>query len=163
VRHVRKRHILAAVAGAVLVVGSVYLVQPQACHAHLPKADAGCTPGLADPAVTQQNIRSTICVSGYTATVRPPAAYTDTLKLAQMKQYGFVGNPSDFEEDHLIALELGGDPRDPRNLWPQPRRSINGLAESKDQQENALHRAVCNGTLTLTAAQAQLQADWTGR
>ena len=76
------------VVGAVIFVGSAYLVQPQACHAHLPKADASCTPGVADPAVTQGNIRSTICVSGYTATVRPPSAYTDALKRKQMRAYG---------------------------------------------------------------------------
>ena len=34
--------------------------------------DPVCTPGAADPAVTQDNIDSTICTSGYTATVRPP-------------------------------------------------------------------------------------------
>jgi len=26
--------------------------------------------------------------------------------------------PSHYEEDHLISLELGGNPRDPKNLWP---------------------------------------------
>jgi hypothetical protein len=25
-----------------------------------------------------------------------------------------------YEEDHLISLEDGGDPTDPRNLFPEP-------------------------------------------
>ncbi len=39
--------------------------------------DPRCTPGAIDPAVTQANIRRTICVSGYTTKVRPPAEQTD--------------------------------------------------------------------------------------
>jgi hypothetical protein len=35
-----------------------------------------CTPGVRDPRAKQSNIRSTICRSGYTATVRPPTSYT---------------------------------------------------------------------------------------
>jgi putative intracellular protease/amidase len=51
-----------------------------------------------------------------------------------------------------VPRELGGAD-DERNLWPQP------LAEArvKDRQENALHRAVCAGTVTLAAAQAQMR------
>ena len=29
------------------------------------------TPGAVDPAITSQNLQSTVCVRGYTATVRP--------------------------------------------------------------------------------------------
>jgi len=29
-------------------------------------------------------------------------------------------NPACYEEDHLISLENGGDPKDPKNLWPEP-------------------------------------------
>lgn len=32
------------------------------------------TPGAIDPIVTQENIGSTICVVGYTKTVRPPVS-----------------------------------------------------------------------------------------
>ena len=37
-----------------------------------------------------------------------------------MPEYGETGSPSDYQEDHLISLELGGNPTDPRNLWPEP-------------------------------------------
>jgi hypothetical protein len=74
------------------------------------------TPGFADPRVTQANIQTTICVSGYTAKVRPLSLYTRLLKQRQIKEYGYVDtNLADYEEDHLIPLELGGHPTDPRN------------------------------------------------
>ena len=41
--------------------------------------------GALNPAVTQATIRTTICVSGWTATIRPPVSYTAPLKLAQMR------------------------------------------------------------------------------
>ena len=48
------------------------------------------TAGDIDPAVTQQNIHSTICVKGYTKTVRPPSYYTNKLKKAQISEYGYA-------------------------------------------------------------------------
>ena len=79
------------------------------------------TPGAVNPAVTQANIDSTICVRGWTRTVRPPERYTESLKRQQMREYGYTDHHlSDFEEDHLILLELAGAPTDPRNLWPEP-------------------------------------------
>ena len=46
--------------------------------------DAKLTPGAIDPTITQQNIQNTVCVKGYTKTVRPPAYYTNKLKKAQI-------------------------------------------------------------------------------
>ena len=91
------------------------------CHLRGPLQDPACTPGALNPAVTQSDIDSTIhCVSGYTDRIRPPTSYTDPLKFRLMDAYG-VGtrSPSDFELDHLISLELGGAPSDPRNLFPR--------------------------------------------
>jgi hypothetical protein len=34
--------------------------------------------------------------------------------------YGYTGSLKDVEYDHLVPLELGGDPNDPRNLWIGP-------------------------------------------
>ena len=53
--------------------------------------------------------------------IRPPVAYTNLLKTSQMIEYGETGLPSELEEDHLINLGIGGAPRDPHNLFPQPR------------------------------------------
>jgi hypothetical protein len=119
--------------------------------------DSACTPGVTDPAVTQADIAQTICNPGYTATVRPPADYTDKLKRQQIGDYGYTDSSMhDFEEDHLISLELGGDPRDPKNLWPEPHASFN----EKDKVENYLHEQVCSGAMTLAQAQKEITANW---
>jgi hypothetical protein len=116
-------------------------------------ADPTRTPGVLNPDVTQANIRSTICRQGWTRTIRPPTDYTNELKRKQMRQYGETGSLSDYQEDHLISLELGGDPTDPRNLWPEPYPR----AAEVDKLENELNAEVCSGQLTL--AQAQQQED----
>jgi hypothetical protein len=114
-------------------------------------ADPSRTPGVLNPDVSQSNIRSTICTRGWTSTIRPPVSYTDALKRRQMRQYGEAGSMSEYQEDHLISLELGGDPSDARNLWPEPYPR----ASQMDQIENQLNAAVCNGQLTLAQAQAK--------
>jgi hypothetical protein len=102
----------------------------------------------------------TICVHGYTKTVRPPAAYTDSLKKQQISDYGYTDtNPTNYEEDHLVPLELGGHPTDPKNLWPQPRSGAYPAA-AKDRLENALHAKVCSGLVTLAAAQTAIVRYW---
>ena len=80
------------------------------------RASWALTPGVVNPDVTQASITETICRSGWTRTIRPPVEYTNELKLEQMKAYRRAGAPSDYQEDHLISLELGGHPTDPRNL-----------------------------------------------
>ena len=107
------------------------------------------TPGVLNPAVSPATIGSTICRRGWTATVRPPTSYTTALKLEQMRSYRETGSPSSYQEDHLISLELGGDPTDPRNLWPEPYPR----ASSVDQIENDLNAQVCSGALSLADAQ----------
>jgi len=118
------------------------------------------TPGVVNTAVTQANIKKTICVSGWTKTIRPPATYTTALKKQQMKAMKLTGTAKDYEEDHRVPLEVGGHPRDPKNLWPQPWVSQYG-ARDKDQLENSVHRAVCGGAMTLKQGQAIFLApDW---
>jgi hypothetical protein len=114
-------------------------------------ADPVRTPGVINPDVTQANIRSTICRRGWTATVRPPVDYTNALKVRQMRTYRETGSPSAYQEDHLISLELGGNPTDPRNLWPEPYPR----ASQVDQIENELNARVCDGSLTLAQAQQE--------
>ena len=118
------------------------------------RASWGLTPGVLNPAVTQANIRSTICKRGWTRTVRPPVSYTNALKTKGLVQYRLRGPPSAFQEDHLISLELGGNPTDPRNLWPEPYPR----AAAVDQIENELNHRVCTGSLTLAEAQRRESA-----
>jgi hypothetical protein len=112
------------------------------------------TPGVLNPAVSQATIGSTICRRGWTRTIRPPVDYTNALKRRQLRQYGLRGPPSAFQEDHLISLELGGSPADPRNLWPEPYPR----ASAVDQIENDLNHRVCAGSLTLAEAQRRESA-----
>ena len=133
---------------------------PGSCHARgsgrfsLP--DPGCTPGAISPAVTQANISSTICRSGYTETVRPPESITEPEKEASLAAYGDAGPLHEYEYDHLVPLELGGAVNDPRNLWPEP----GGSPNPKDEVEDRLNELVCSGEMSLAAAQRAIATDW---
>ena len=137
----------AAVAG---ILGSLLLIwRGTAPGAPALLADPVRTPGVLNPDVSQATIGQTICVQGWTRTIRPPSEYTSGLKLEQMREYGVSGDPSGYQEDHLISLELGGHPTDRRNLWPEP----NPRATTVDHVENELNAKVCSGELTLAEAQ----------
>lgn len=139
------------------------------------------TPGAINPDVTEDNIQQTICVSGWTKTIRPASSYTTNLKKFQLGLTGTITlppdlaknfkvtngylkhnqdiNPADYEEDHLISLELGGHPTDSANLWPEPYTTTPN-ARNKDAVENYLHKQVCNGSITLAEAQKEISTDW---
>jgi hypothetical protein len=137
---------LFVVAAVLAAVAAVFLTihRRAAPVAVLPRV-----PGVTNPAVTQGNIRTTICRSGWTRTIRPPVEYTNDLKQKQMRAYGLHGAQSAYQEDHLISLEVGGDPSDPRNLWPEPYPR----AAEVDQIENELNAKICSGAITLEQAQ----------
>ena len=122
------------------------------------------TPGAINPDITQENIRQTICNPRWsTKSVRPAASYTHQLKVEQIREYAYPDSSlKDYEEDHFIPLELGGNPTDPKNLWPEPfETSIpDGGAHAKDEVENYLHAEVCAGSLTLEQAQKEITEDW---
>jgi len=119
--------------------------------------DPNCTPGAISPKVTQDNLADTICKTGYTKSIRPPASIVRAEKIANAASYGYAGSLSDVEYDHLVPLELGGDPNDARNLWVEPGASPN----PKDGVESKLHQRVCAGTVSLAAAQQAIANDWT--
>jgi hypothetical protein len=145
--------LLVATALALALLAFV-LVLAQRAGAPAVVADPLRTPGVLNPDVTQATIGTTICVQGWTRTVRPPTEYTNALKLRQMRAYGESGPPLAFQEDHLISLELGGHPTDPRNLWPEPYPR----ASRVDAIENELNAQVCSGSLTLAQAQEKESA-----
>ena len=97
---------------------------------------------------------------------RAPSSYTTNLKGQQIAAYRYADtNFADYEEDHLIPLELGGAPSDPRNLWPEAYlvslsdgRSVG--AHVKDQLENKLKALVCAGSLPLAVARQEIATDW---
>jgi len=126
-------------------------------HPMLP--DPKLTPGVADPAIAQGNIRETICKSGYTKTVRD---VPESVKKEVMERYGLpLADLAKVEIDHFISLEIGGS-NDPQNLWPEYYDSAPGQrgylgARQKDVVETALHRAVCSGKMTLGEAQTAIR------
>jgi|SRR5882724_10964496 len=107
--------------------------------------------------VTQSTISVTVCVPGWTKSVRPSSEYTTALKRTQLPPGSDLRA---YEEDHLVPLELGGGPKNPENLRPQLR---NGPAEVKDQEENRLHAEVCSGSMTLQDAQSIVYREWVGK
>lgn len=113
--------------------------------------------GAIDVSVTQENLNTTVCVPGYTATVRPPVSYTNKVKhnLATNND-----DPKQFELDHYVPLAVGGHPTSLDNLWLQ---SWNGSlgAHTKDVVETQVHRKLCKGQLTLKQAQWIFLNGWT--
>lgn len=110
-----------------------------------------------NPDVTQENISQTICVRGYTKTIRPPVEYTNSIKLRLLAEQGLP--PESAEEyrlDHHINLSIGGAPSDPRNLMLQP----NAESHDKDRVELCLSRSVCAGRITLQQAQQAIWTNW---
>lgn len=136
-------------AGPIRSRASAHVIQRQppagSCHARghgaftLP--DPRCTPGAIDPAVTQADLSTTICRSGYSESVRPPESITEAEKRVSLRSYGEHGSLHAYEYDHLVSLELGGARNDARNLWPEP----GGSPNLKDALENRLHARVCAG------------------
>jgi hypothetical protein len=153
---------------------AVYTVQTQpgagTCHYHYttsrqPLPDRRCNPGALNPKVTQSTLRNTICKSGYTTLVRPPASITSKEKAADARSYGYRGSLAQTEYDHLVPLELGGDPNDRRNLWVEPPSPGHLLSQTyhnpKDAIENKAKALVCGGIVPLVKMQRAIAYDWT--
>ena len=113
-------------------------------------------PGSLNPAVTPATINQTICVSGYTTTIRPPVSESNRLKRLAATAYGVTDSLSNYEGDHLIALELGGAPDDIANFWDEP----HATSFAKDELENHLRSDVCAGRAPLAQAQHAIATDW---
>ncbi len=168
--------------------------------------DPALTPGAANPAITQSNIKDNICNPHWsTRLVRPPSRYTSRLKRKQLREYGDTvhqtraelinpitgkiditrcvahsDNMACYEEDHLISLENGGDPKSPQNLWPERYNTrVAGTimgARQKDVVEGFIHDEICydipgsrrnsyipaTTSITLKRGQEILIGDWYG-
>lgn len=134
-----------------------YSIHLKSCHTRdrgqLP--DSSCTPGSIDPAVTQADIRSTICRRGFTTKVRPPESQTEHAKFQVSYPAYHISGRARSELDHLVPLELGGS-NDITNLWPE----VGSVPNPKDKVENALNHAVCAGKVSLAAAQDAIASNW---
>jgi hypothetical protein len=122
------------------------------CLVDGPYPDRSCTPGAIFITVT----RDQVCTPGYSSSVRDVSESTKNKVYAA---YGIQTHVTgEYEIDHFISLELGGS-NDIANLFPEAANPIPGFHE-KDKLENALHREVCNGTLSLVQAQKLISSDW---
>ena len=117
-------------------------------------------PGALFADVTQASISTTICKPGWTATVRPSTAFTQGVKLKFLREVGLdPDRAADYELDHFVPLALGGHPRSLDNLWLQ-RWDGEWNARVKDRLERRLQVTVCEGRLTLQAAQTAVERNW---
>ncbi len=152
------------VASCAVLLGSAALCGAWADNSALARMpelpNASTNPGAVNPQVTVSDMRETICRRGWTKTVRPPFSYTNHLKHELLRRAGLPGaDIHDFELDHLVSLEIGGAPWDPRNLWLEPLWG-KWNAHVKDQLENKLNHLVCDGQLTLADAQYMIATNW---
>lgn len=122
------------------------------------------------PAVTQANIQSTICTSGYTAIIRSGkgggfGAITESIK---KQVYARDRKVSDHlparqshccEIDHAFPLELGGA-NVIENLWAESWDKPYGARQKDHQAENKLRKLVCAGKMTLYEARICISSDW---
>ena len=153
-----------ALSRGLLVLGSVMFVAPiwstpaLAAGAYFryshgePLNDRRVTPGA-----TFNASAAVVCRSGYATSVRnvPQAE-----KYRVYAEYGvFHHRPYQYEIDHLISLELGGN-NSVANLWPEWDDHPHGYLNSKDILENKLHSLVCSGALALRSAQIQISTNW---
>jgi hypothetical protein len=116
-----------------------------------------------DPTITPGAVRTTdvgdICSTG-TSGLRHWSRERDDRIMAE---YGLPTGPHpDYEVDHLVPLGIGGADDD-KNLWAEPRRSIEKEwpAEKKDELESRLRELVCARQLDVSAAQQAIRDDWT--
>lgn len=142
----------AAVAGGVAAafLGAIHLRPADVRYLPDPKQ----TPGAVIAVTAEQ-----VCVPGYATKAR--GSLSDATKREVCRRYGlhYPLPHGKYEYDHFVSIELGGDPKNANNIWPQ---SYAGLwnAHQKDALEDRLHKLVCDGTITLAEAQREIRADW---
>lgn len=145
----------------ILTILALALLASTACAGDLP--DPNITPGSTDPEVTEANIKESICKTTHftwTEGHMPPASFMANIAKDEIKQYGYGDeNAKHYQMDHLIPLSLGGNPIDPKNIWPQV-LVTKWSARRKDFLEEILHDKVCKGELGLKEAQDQIKTNW---
>ena len=95
-----------------------------------------------NPDVRPETIDQTICIAGYTASVRPAPSYTNGVKMKLLRESGGeAANASKYELDHIVPLAVGGHPRNLKNLMLQPWDGDDG-AKKKDRLEKRLQQLV---------------------
>ena len=116
--------------------------------------------GAINPEVNQANIHQTICVPGYTKTVRPSTVYTNGVKRRLLRESGIdESHRTEYELDHIIPLAVGGHPWKLTNLQLQRWEGVDG-AKRKDRIEVKLQCLVCTEQVSLADAQRDIADNW---
>jgi hypothetical protein len=127
------------------------------------RAAAAETTIVPDPVLTPGAVRTVDVVEICSTGTRELRHWSRERDDQIMAEYHLPPGPHpDFEIDHLIPLGIGGAD-DNRNLWPEPRRSIEPMwnAERKDRLEYRLRDLICSGELDVSEAQREISEDWT--
>ena len=151
-----RRVVLRALSTMFLFAGSLCVLAGQPEH-DVPCVNTGTSCIALNPNVTPATIAKTICLRGYTGTVRPGPDVTAELK---NELIGEAGLPADDGRkmvlDHIIPLELGGHPNHKSNLQLQDRSE----SRQKDRIEKKLNCLVCSGQVKLDDARSAIAMDW---
>jgi hypothetical protein len=122
-----------------------------------PLPDRRCSPGAYYSGLTTAVICSPTFRTG------PIRNVPDSEKHQVEIEYGLAANGygATLELDHIVSLELGGS-NDPTNLFPEEATFAGHQPgfHVKDKLENAAHKAVCAGTISLRSAQQQISSNW---
>ncbi len=118
------------------------------------------TPGVVNHKVKAGTIKQTICRPSWVKSAQPSARTLASQKsrLVKHARYG-ADVAKNFDVDHRIPIEVGGDARDPKNLWLQP-LNIQWNALVKNKLETYVQTEVCAGRMKLADGQAIFQRDW---
>jgi hypothetical protein len=120
-------------------------------------SDRRCSPGAYSSKLTKAVICSPSFRTG------PIRNVPDSEKHQVEVEYGLEPKPygSGLEIDHIVSLELGGS-NDPANLYPEEASFADNAPgyHVKDVLENAAHKAVCAGTISLRTAQREIARNW---
>ena len=118
--------------------------------------DRRCSPGAY---YSKLSTRVLCSMEFHTSTIRNvPQSEKHAVELEYGLAPGSYG--STLEIDHIISLELGGS-NDIANLYPEQAAASPGY-RVKDKLENRLHALVCDGSLSLRAAQQGIARNWQG-
>jgi hypothetical protein len=113
--------------------------------------DRQCTPGEAFGRVTAPRV----CRPGYADSA---GKVSGKLERAVYLEYGITRPAGQYEIDHLVGPDLGGN-NSIANLWPEAATPRPGFHE-KDRLETYLRHKVCSGGADLRVAQRMLARDW---
>jgi hypothetical protein len=138
-------------------LGHTVLLSPRGQTTHCSRGvlpDRQCSPGAYYSALSKPVLCSSTFHTGSIRNVPESEKHQVEIEYGMTpKSYGRT-----IEIDHIISLEIGGS-NDIANLYPEP-----GTGQAnyhiKDKLENKLHKLVCDGSITLHAAQLGIAHNW---